>query len=154
MPSITPAAIDALKAAAWPDNIRGLRNAIRRSLVRIARGTTLDADDLILSKDSILGQTAGSTISVNESDIGALLGLAPRAGSQRNVFDRLVDKIPEAVPNEDLNEAIGQPRTADATQQLMVAISRLRSRLQQHGFSIRQERDQKSYGLVRIADHA
>jgi len=148
LPTVTADAIERLRQTSWSDNIRGLRNTIRRSLVRLPAGQDLHAGNLILSQQPDIVTALGVR------DIGSLLGLAPRAGSQRAVFDRLVERIPDVVPYFELNRALELPESDAASEPLMVAVSRLRSRLKQGGFDIRQDRAKKGYLLVRQVDDA
>lgn len=147
-PEITQDALDRLRTLPWRDNIRGLRNTVRRSLVRLPTNTDVDASSLVLN------QEPGLSTAIRTHDLGSLLELAPRAGSQRTVFDRLIESSPDTVTNQELNVALGLAESDVAADALMTAISRLRERIRQRGFDIRQDRDQKGYSLVRLVDNA
>jgi DNA-binding NtrC family response regulator len=143
---LTERAVERLQRAEWPYNVRSLRNAIRRTLTRIPDKHVVDADDLII--EDILAEP-----SISKGDIRKILELAPRAGSQRVVFDRLLERMSEAVPYEELHRLIGEHETlADAaSNNLTTIIYRLRSRLEPHGFGIVQDNVQKGYILMKVA---
>jgi len=151
-PVVTTTAITLLQREVWPDNVRGLRNAIRRSLVRLPPSTNLDPEHLLLRTPDATSYAPIETEAVLESDIESLLRIAPRPGSlQRKVYDCLLGASPNLCPTEDLNEAIGQPRTPTASDSLILTITRLRGRLEPRGFSITQKRDAQGYVLVRTS---
>ncbi|HTE42658.1 MAG TPA: sigma 54-interacting transcriptional regulator, partial [Steroidobacteraceae bacterium] len=147
-PSLHQDALNVLRGNPWPHNVRGLRNTVRRSLLRLSAGSDLHA------KDIILNQQQGLVAKLSPHDMGTLLELAPRAGVQRAVFDRLVEKAPEAVLHRDLNKALHVPESDTASEPLMVAISRLRKRIEAQGFDIQQDREQRGYMLVKSVERA
>jgi len=148
-PSITPDALQELRQSSFPDNVRGLSNTIRRSLVQLPLGRDLDAAHLMQSKSR-----TDSVVPIKGEDISALLDVAPRSGSQRVVFERLVEKLPAVVPYRELNEIVGSPGDNIASDPLMLAVSRLRERLKAGHFSIRQDKEHKGYALVRVIENA
>lgn len=147
--NITSDALDLLRQTRFPDNVRGLSNAIRRSLVQLPLGHDLDAAHLLFSRSP-----GDMVVPISRDDITTLLDVAPRSGPQRAVFERLLEKLPAIVPYRELNEIVGSPGDSVASEALMVAVSRLRDRLRTRQFVIRQDRERKGYALFRVIENA
>lgn len=144
-PQLTEGAIERLRRADWPYNIRSLRNTIRRTLTRIPDKQSIEADDLIVEEKE-------GPSSVSQEDVKQILEVAPRAGSQRAVFDCLLERMSESVPYDRLRSIIGEESPKDtAGNNLTTVVSRLRTRLQTRGFDIIQDSAGKGYRLVRVA---
>jgi hypothetical protein len=116
-------------------------------------GQDLDSAHLILAKPR-----ADSVVPIRREDISALLDIAPRSGPQRTVFERLVEKLPAVVPYRELNKIVvppGDKVVSDeiASDPLILAICRLRDRLKAGNFSIRQDKEQKGYALVKVIEN-
>jgi DNA-binding NtrC family response regulator len=145
-PTLTEQAVAKLQQAEWPYNVRNLRNSIRRALIRVGDKPVLDAGDLAIEDKPIASP-------LERDDIRHILEVAPRAGSQRDVFKYLLEQMPEAVSYERLHHVIGEQITPEssASNNLMTIISRLRGRLQARGFDIIQDAARKGYKLVKVA---
>jgi len=142
-PEFSAAAIERLLHADWPYNVRSLRNTIRRTIVRVPGKQVIEAEDLII-------EDGDESSPVTQDDVKQVLEVAPRAGSQRAVFDCLLEKMSESVPYESLRKSIGDESLGDsAGNNLTTIVSRLRTRLQSRGFDI--VPDSKGYKLVKVA---
>lgn len=91
--TLSPAAIDALKAYSWPGNIRQLRNVIERSAL-LVRDPVLKPEDLGLPHAGAAPGTAGPTTSEN----------APTAPTAKRGEDHQGDGDGEAGDDDDETE--------------------------------------------------
>jgi DNA-binding NtrC family response regulator len=145
-PDFSDEALLRLKHADWPYNIRSLRNVIRRTLAHSPGAEHIRASDLIF-------EGSQEPQPFTQDDVSVVLELAPKAGSQRLVFERLLERLPAVVSYEELHDLIGTSAGSDAAAagNLMTIMSRLRTRLQSRGFDIRQDSEKKGYVLVKVA---
>ena len=84
IPHLTPEAVERLQQVEWPYNIRSLRNVIRRTLVHIPGCDQIRASDLIFDESE-------EPAIIVADDIKFIIDLSPRSGSQRIIFDKLLE---------------------------------------------------------------
>lgn len=149
-PALSTETLHALRTHKWDDNVRGLKIAMQRLAIHLQpHARAVEIGDLELTKNS-----AASTGTPRDIAFRRLSDLEIRNGTQRQVLDLLLRHAGSVVAVANINKLIGVSSSGDLSPKVMTAVTRLRDRIREQGFTIEfvsGDGGVKGYRLMEIA---